>query len=675
MSKGFDMIQQALGIMPKDNNALTGAADEIAAGQPIGKKEIAKAVETLKKYKDGKQNLETSIVENEQWFKGRHWDLTKRTSGNTAILKADGESGVSAADSIDRPQPTSAWLFNSLANNHADAMDNYPEPNVLPREQGDKQAAESLSDIIPVVLERNNFEETYDNAWWYKLKQGFVPYGVFWNPSLENGLGDIDIRKLDALNVFWEPGITDIQQSRNLFIISLQDKDLLEEEYPDLKGKIGGNAIDVKQYVYDDAIDISEKVVVVDWYYKKRKPVNDIGISTGNVLHYCKFVGDNVLFASENDPNYADGWYDHGLYPVEFDVLFPEEGTPYGFGYLAIMKDPQMYIDKLSQIILENAAMAARPRYWGKESMGINEQEFLDWNKPIIHVQGEIDDEKLRALDVPNMPGSVLNILQMKIDELKETSGNNDATQGKAGAGVTAAAAIAALQEAGNKTSRDMISASYRVYTKICYLVIELIRQFYDESRSFRISGKDGAERFVQFSNAQMKGVPMDPAYAGQQMQPGYVPSERKPIFDISIKPQKRSAYSRLSQNELAKELYGLGLFNPENAEQALMVLDMMDFDGDEEIKQKVQKGHTLLNMVMGLQQQVQALNEALRVATAGRVDGLAAMTGGQQPVQHSQPQQIPEPEVMNSKKEAERNTMTPYGQRLAQRATPHMGE
>lgn len=658
MSDGINLIKNALGVTPKDESQLSGAVDDITSGAAIGKKEITEAVETLKKYKDGKTNLENLIVENEQWYKLRHWDVASNK----------------AKDNSERPEPASAWLFNSLVNKHADAMDNYPEPNVLPREPGDKNDAEILSNIIPVVLERNSFEDTYSNAWWYKLKHGVVPYGVFWNSTLENGLGDVDIKELDILNIFWEAGITNIQQSRNLFIISLKDKDLLEKEFPDLKGKLGASVIDVKQYIYDDEVDVSNKAVVVDWYYKKPRPANEFGFSTGNVLHYCKFVGDTVLFASENDPRYENGWYDHGEYPVVFDVLFPEAGTPYGFGYLAIMKDPQMYIDKLSQIVLENAAMAARPRYFAKEDIGINEQEFLDWNKAVVHVQGNIDEEKLKPIDVPSMPGSVLNLLQMKIDELKETSSNRDVSQGGTGGGVTAAAAIAALQEAGNKTSRDMIGASYRAYTKINYLVIELIRQFYDETRSFRITGSDGREQFVSFNNENIKGVPMQPAYAGEQATAGYTPQMRKPIFDIVIRPQKRSAYSRLSQNELAKELYGLGLFNPENAEQAMIVLDMMDFDGDDEIKQKVERGHTLLNMIMGLEQQLQKMNEVI-LALTGR-DAMAIMNGGAQAA-GAQPQAAPNmADTTGGKQQAESATaMTNYGQQLAKRATPSMGE
>ena len=607
--------------------------------QVIDKKAIQKAAETLTKYKEGKRKLEERIVEEEQWWKLRHWDVIGK-----------GELG-------DRPQPTSAWLFNGVAAKHADMMDNYPEPNVLPRERGDEQAAKVLSSILPVIYERNNYEETYSDASWYKLKHGVSAKGVFWNTELEDGLGDIDTQFIDILNIFWEAGITDIQRSRNLFIVSLKDNDVLESEYPQLKGKVGGKVIDVKQYVYDDTVDVTNKSAVVDWYYKKRNS------SGKTVLHFCKFVGSEVLFASENEPEYAEnGFYNHGLYPVEFDVLFPEEGTPVGFGYIAIMKSPQMYIDKLQQVVLENAIDATNPRYFAKKNVGINLDEYKDKSKKIVFVEGDIDEERLKLIDVPQVSGSVLNILQMKIDELKETSFNRDVSQGSTSGGVTSGAALAVLQEAGNKQSRDFISASYRSYTRECYLAIELIRQFYDETRSFRITGETGEYEFIDFDNSIIKEEPIPPAYAGQELEPDYEEAFRKPVFDIVVKPQKRSPYSKLAQNELAKEMYNMGYFNPQLAEQTMTALELMDFDGIEKVKERVQQGQTLVNMVNQLSQELAMLKGALGLATPNGIATPTPAPNGQMGGGMGQAQ-----------KRSQKETMGSYGERLASRAKPDM--
>ena len=121
-----------------NNGALNGFK---ALKQVIGKEQVQKAYQTLLKYKEGKANLERRIIENEQWYKLRHWECMR-----------DKKKDI---------QPTSAWLFNCIANKHADAMDNFPSPNVLPREEGDKAEAEMLTSILPVILDQNEFEQTH----------------------------------------------------------------------------------------------------------------------------------------------------------------------------------------------------------------------------------------------------------------------------------------------------------------------------------------------------------------------------------------------------------------------------------------------------------------------------------------------------------------------------------
>lgn len=526
-----------------------------AQRRKIGEAEISMASGVLRDYKNAKAVLESRIVEDEQWWKLRHWETFDKS-------KTKGKE-----------KSVSAWLFNTLTNKHADAMDSFPEASVLPREKDDEEEARKLSGILPAIMEHNNFEEIYSSNWWYKLKHGCCAYGVFWNSEAENGLGDIQIKKIDLLNIFWEPGVTDIQKSRNLFVVDLKDADILESEYPSLRGKDLGSAIDIKQYIYDDTVDITNKVLVVDWYYKLRTPEGK------TLLHYCKFVGDNVLFASENLEEYQErGWYDHGEYPIVLDCLFPEEGTPVGFGLVAVTKNPQMYIDRLNDAILDNALMAAKPRYFAKISAGVNEQEFLDWSRPIVHVEGDINEERLRPISVAQLPPSCINILQMKINELKETSSNSDFNRGATGGGVTAASAIAALQEAGNKVSRDMLKTTYRAYTTINYLCIELIRQFYTETRCFRIGTPDGGYSFSDYSNKNLRTIK-----SGDNLY-------RKPVFDIAVKTQKKSPYTRLAQNELAKELFRLGFFHAENAVPALAALEIMDFDGKRAIEEKIRE-------------------------------------------------------------------------------------
>ena len=537
----------------------------------IDKDAVLKAIEVLKKYKEGKANLEKKIIDNEQWYKLRHWECMR--------------------DKSDDVQPTSAWLFNCIANKHADAMDNFPSPNILPREESDKAEAQMLSSIIPVILDQNDFEKTYSDAWNYKLKSGTGVYGVFWDKDKLNGLGDIAIKKVDLINLFWESGITDIQKSRNVFHVELADNDVLVGTYPQLNGRLSGSTIDLGKYVYDDAVDTSEKSAVVDWYYKKNQ-------GGRTVLHYVKFVNDEVLFATENDPQYAErGLYDHGKYPFIFDVLFQVEGTPTGFGYVDIGKDAQSYIDRLNQAIMKNALTNAEPRYFIRQDGNVNEEEFADLSNSFIHVDGNLGQDSILPVQSTGLGSIYVEILNNKIEELKETTGNRDVSTGGTG-GVTAASAIAAMQESGSKLSRDHNKQSYRAFREMTLLIVELIRQFYDEERNFRIMGNDGAEQFIAYSNKRI-------APQSQGVEFGVDMGYRVPLFDIEISAQKASPYSKMAQNEMALQFFGAGFFNPQIADQALACLNMMDFDRKEFVMQKIEQNGGMFHQMMMMQQQM----------------------------------------------------------------------
>ena len=572
-----------------------------AAEEVIGTEEVAKAAQLLQQYKSGKAALDTRIVDNELWFRMRHWKNYKNKMME------------------DKPTPASGWLFNSIANKHADAMDNYPEPNVLPRAADDEKTAKVLSKVLPVVLEQADYEQAYSDTWWRKLKQGTGVKGIFWDPTKRSGIGDIAIKSMDILMLYWEPGVMDIQESPNLFSLSLEDNDQLKAKWPQMDGHTG-STLEVAKYIHDENISTADKSVVVDWYYKKARPEGQ------PLLHYCKFCNGIVLYASENDPQYADrGFYDHGQYPFVFDPLFMEEDSPAGFGYIDVMKDTQTAIDEMNHAMDENIKLAAKPRFLLSDAAGVNEEELADWSKDIVHVAGGIRDGILSPLQTAGLQGNCISYRDARVSELKEISGNRDVSQGGTTSGLTAASAIAALQEAGSKLSRDMLKSAYRAFAKECYLIIELMRQFYDEERVYRITGPTGQTEFVPFSGQALRPQPVG-------MVGGVELGAHEPVFDITVSAAKKSTFNRLSQNETAKECYQLGFFAPANADAALAALDMMDFEGIEKVRERVQQNGTLYQQLQQAMEQVQKMAGLLDQMTGSNMSaaaGAAAQAAG----------------------------------------------
>lgn len=591
-------------------------------GRIMTKERLNSAMNTLLRYRAGKASVNRRIVNAQEWWKLNNWQQIKLQYGHK---------------STDARPKSTGWLWNAIVGKHADAMDSYPEPIILPRAADDKDEAKKLSSIIPVVLKMNGFENTYSDAQWQKLQEGTGGYGVFWDSSKLGGLGDINIKKINLLNLYWEPGVKDIEDSRNLFYVTYEDIDELMEAYPQLEGQAANMKLFVDKYKTDDNIDMQNKAVVVDWYYKKHQ-----GEKT--VLHYCKFVGENCLYSSEEmaqqeDPQQADltlGYYHDGEYPFVLDPLFPVEGSPAGYGYIDIGVGEQVGLDLLDDAMTINALMHAIPRYFERKDGSINEQEFMDWRNPIVHTGGNLGSDSLRPVEVPEMGNAAMNMLQHKIEAIKFITGNQDINNGGVPSGVTAASAIAALKEDSGRSSKDSNRSSYRAYVKIVNKVIERIRQFYPIPRMFRIIGKENMqEEFVTYNNAGLQ-------LQETENMPGQEPGLRLPVFDIDVRAQRESPYTQMAMNELGVQFWGMGLFNPQMTDQAVMLLDMMEFKGKDELKRKIMEQGTLretlmkvAQIAMALAQQADpAIAQQLAMILQGVSQDAGMMIGGGVPVQ-----------------------------------------
>lgn len=540
-------------------------------GKRIGKEQIDKARAKLEMFKAAKGAINATIKFNEEWFKRRYQEYAGNgnngygVTGDTVPLK----KGVVSQ---------TAWLFNSVMNFVGDASDNHPRANIIPTEAQDEEEAYLLGKVIPVELRRMGFEQVYDDNQYVKGVQGWCLYTHGCNRETKT----LYVKDAQILNFYWDLEKKDIQDSSDVFYLTQMDRDELLRDYPKLEKELPHNDGDFERYPDNPTNSQPTKVTVVDWYYKKRNKAGK------RVLHYCKFVGDSVLYASENDTELAErGWYDHGEYPFEIDILYPLQGQAAGFGKVAVGLNTQQNIDHINESLVENALWGSRPRYFYKESNGINEADFLDVTKTLIKYQGSDGQTEIFPVTVPRIDGNVLNLQSSMIDEQRTNSGTTEVATGATPGGVTAAQAIGALQEAQGKQGRLSNRSSYRCYKRIIYKLIALIRQFFDEDHFYRIVGEDGEAQYIK--------------YNGQAA----IKDGRHPAYDIEVTTEKQSEYTRMNNNDLMLSFFSAGFFDPRLAPQALACLQQMDFDGKEELIRMIRAN-------LQDQEQKEALGQAL---------------------------------------------------------------
>lgn len=529
-----------------------------AAVKKVDKPRLMEIRGIHQKYVSGLTGLYNRVKGCEEWFRGHNSYMEQE---DTQIGK---DGGFTAQ---------SKWVFNAVASKHADHVNACPESACLPREPGDVQSAGILSKVLPYIFQQIGWARVWDRTSLRKVKLGTGHYKVLWDKDKLGGLGDVAVKSVSTLNLAWQPTVTDIQESEYFFHHEYMSRRALVGMYPDKAEELRGMpaAEYIPEFLPDSEVrDKTGLVAVVECWYKL--PVPTAVGTVRKVLHKILYVGGIILYASEDDPNCAQrGYYDHGLYPYVFDPMFVVEDSACGLGYVDIGVNPQTAIDILNTAMVKNAAVGALPRYMSSDENNVlNEKELLDTSKAIVHVKGSIDERILREIPHKSLDGNYIALRDGLIQEMRETTGNTETSTGSAGSGVTAASAIAALQEASGKISRASISASYEAFARVVEQVICLIRQFYTVPRYVRIAGEGGKIDFRQLSAEDLGGSGGSVAY------------------DVIVKAQRMNAFDRVSHNELALQFYGLGFFNPQKAEEALMCIDMMDFPGKDTLVQKI---------------------------------------------------------------------------------------
>lgn len=574
----------------------SGKEIEEDSGKPIGKDQITKALQTLRRYMSSKKAYDTRYKANFDTYNLMYTENADRET----FQDDDGRNHYKLVDE----NKIGAQTLNVVLNKHADEMDNMPEPFLLPRAADDEDAANTLNSVIPCILDRNNFDDIYSKEKTDKIVGGAGVYSVTWDSDRMGGLGDVLIDREDILRLFWAPHIENIQNSPHLFYVEEFEIETAKELFPELVD-ISADTMGLEDYkTYDSESKNFDKAVIVDWYYKKN-----------GILHLCKFCSEQVLFASENEPEtYPNGYYEHGLYPFVVEPCIWLKDTPVGFSYVDICRTPQRQLDGFKVDLLTNVKVNSRPRDFVNRSKLVNPNDLNDLSKEHIEVQGD-PQGVVMPRQVNNIASGSLTLYSELKDEMKETTGCNDASNGHA-PGVTSGSAIAALQEAGGKISRDGCKTSYSAYKQVIEMVLELIRQFYTQPRIFRITGEDNSNEYIAFDNKQItrkniveyddEGNPLN--FTDEK---GEVLT-RVPVFDIVIKAQKASPFATAANNEMMMTLYKMGAFAAENADAALIMLEGMSFEGKDKIVEQVKNNRQLLNALQDMQGKIQMLEAQL---------------------------------------------------------------
>lgn len=444
----------------------------------------------------------------------------------------------------DRPSYRHSEVINMIFQNIQAAVpeltDSRPKIEFMPQEPGDMELASILNDVLTSDWERGN--------WLYKLTEVIYDKKIYGTgmgsvlEPLEPG-ARIRFQSEDLFYCFPDPDAVDVNEAQHgerantfLFAEPVRLKKL-KREYPDkakylkpdlMDSTLGEDRKDLTKPAYKTptAADYvpgdgssptdskkSDRLLKLTLYIlddeieeEKREKLDDQGApvidpATGQpateYVQRLKYpqgrkicVAGGVLLDDGPIP------YDDGLFPF---IRFPNYILPreyHGISDVEQLESPQKIFNKLVSFALDVLTLMGNPVWLNPTSSGVDSDNLFNRPGLTIDYDGERPPQRVEGVQLQPY------VLQM-IDRMKswfdDISGNLEVSRGAKPEGVTAASAINSLQEAG-KTRRRLEARNLDAgLQQFGQLYLSRVFQHYTAPMVFRLTGKDGANRYFKF--------------------------------------------------------------------------------------------------------------------------------------------------------------------------------
>lgn len=469
------------------------------------------------------------------------------------LYLGDNWYGVPEAEK-NEPRPHTPILQSTIENVRADLMDNYPEAVIA--EDDPRYAREAR--LLGAAVRENHIRCAYLDEY-ARLMHDLLVYGYMvqesgFDATLNAGLGGAFLRRADARCIMFDPAATNAQDSRAVFKFAPYTRAWFAQRYPTLADDMRADAFAVNRLRDGVLYQRDHDSILLIECWKREYDPN----ANAYRVHMQKLAG-GVLIEDSRDVK-PEGYYAHGEYPFVLTPLFPRSGSCLGFGFVDMFETQQRYADKLDQIVLKNALMASRNKLLVTGASGFDAEDLRDWSKE-VH-RGE-NLNGVTWFPTAPLPAYLLEYVDRIRNSIREESGANDFSRGMTRGGVTAASAIAALQELSGKRARMAVRAVHSAFEAA-------VRQEIEVEREFAIF-----DRFLVDPSSQ-GGAPA--VFNAKLLSRETALQNRVPLeFRITVKVQRENRFSVLANNELVLELVKLGMVAPD------VGLELMVFDAKEQ--------------------------------------------------------------------------------------------
>ena len=387
--------------------------------------------------------------------------------------------------------PAGNTLGSCVDNAIADQIDNLPEAQLLPEREETARSAEEMSDVVSYVLYHAGWPGKYQTIMEDAVVTGTGVAEVFWDAEAEDGEGMVGVLAWHPEDFYPDPAVENLQDGRACFKVTHTTVDWVEAHYPHARGYVGEDrSLPWQEGLGEDAPQDDARTTLIEFWYKRYDAE-----SRCTRVHMAQMAGGALLYSTElgfggaDKAAYADGVYAHGQYPFTLYKFRHVWRRPFGTGLIHDYRETQSAIDRYTKYIDDNARQSSIQRHFIRRGSGINAEDVADMRKTIIEWEGSDIREVLQTVQAQPLSGQVYEMMTYLADSMKQDCGQNQFTRGEAGLGVTAASAIEALQNAGNKITRWHTEIFKDAFREMVEQIIWVLSEYLEPGRTLRIVG------------------------------------------------------------------------------------------------------------------------------------------------------------------------------------------
>lgn len=454
-------------------------------------------------------------------------------------------------DSEESPGSVTNVIMPILNSQYSDILDKPLNTSAMGREPGDHMYADDVQHGIDFVLDKNEFQIKLEISEHDRLELGTTVVKEYFDPEALNGRGLPCFEIVSPANFFPDPKWTAAVNLQDCeFIIHAVPRSLsyIRRMFP----KLGKYIKRETTYPYDPTLDIdttrtdevevdtSQKALLVECYMKDEK---------GDI--YCVHVANHIVLEDSRDSGiFGKKLQRRNLFPFVAIICYPRRGTGWGMGDVEYLIPTQDLINDMDDQIRMTARSMGNPQI----AIGIGAGKGFDhrkWtNMPGLRIPlRDVNSFKI----VPPVPVSpdVINRREKAFEEANIISGRPDVNRGDTpGNGVTAASAIIALQQAGQKTVVHKTQQLKLGWSKVLELLYDDMIMHWDEGMWIRINGSEPDFKFIDPSKLRNVPImvpnmaPMDGEDTIKQLMGDPTPmldGEGNPMLDGEGKPMMKS--------------------------------------------------------------------------------------------------------------------------------------